>query len=270
MDIGLDTQEDLDQLTRVLEAIDEAAALCDRLPDDPATLDQPGSDLNRMIALLPEPQVDPRLTVYQGLGISRGALGLVRSIFLDNSPAIVPSVLPVLLRSALLGAGRILFMLGPVDEAQRIANTVVVLKQEAASFHTAYTQFAGFQHFQALIPASETVALYERRRVALMRGGRPPGEARTLDSMAEVIGELLAGTESAVPSQTDDDLSGLAREHLRWMFNVYSGVAHGFAWPWLGPHTRSLPGHFIAEFTTATNVAYLAADVTLRRAGISQ
>ena len=270
MNIGLDTQQDLEQLIRVLAAIDELAGLCDRLPDDPATLDQPASDLNRMLASLPEPQVDPRLTINQGLGISRGALGLIRSIFLDNSPAIAPSVLPVLLRSALLGSGRILFMLGPADEARRIANTVVVLKQEAASFHTAYTQFAEFHQFQALIPDPETVALYERRRVELMRDGRPPREARTLDSMAEVIGELLAAAESAVPSQEDDDLGTLAKEHVRWMFNVYSGVAHGFAWPWLVPHTESLPGHFIAEFTTVTNVAHLAADLTLRRAGISQ
>lgn len=222
-----------------------------------------------MIALLPD-QVDPRLTISQGLGISKGALGLVRSIFLDNSPAIAPSVLPILLRSALLGAGRVLFMLGPADEAQRIANTVVVLKQEAASFHLAYSQFVEFQQFQALIPDPETVALHERRRLALMPDGRPLGEARTLDSMAEVIGELLAGTESGVPSQKDDDLATLAREHVRWMFNVYSGVAHGFAWPWLIPHTRSLPGHFIGEFTMATNVAHLAADLTLRRVGISQ
>jgi hypothetical protein len=48
------------------------------------------------------------------------------------------------------------------------------------------------------------------------------------------------------------------------MFNIYSGVTHGLAWPWLVPHTESLPGHFIA----ATNVAHLAADTTLRRAGI--
>ena len=127
------------------------------------------------MAALPEPQVDPRLTITQGLGLARGALGLVRSILLDNSPAIAPSVLPVLLRSALLGAGRVLFMLGPDDEAQRSANTVVVLKQEAASFQRAYNQFSEFEKFHALVPPAETVALYEQRRVDLMRDGRPSG-----------------------------------------------------------------------------------------------
>jgi hypothetical protein len=268
VDIGLNTQEDMHQLVQILAVVGRMADLCDKLPNDPALLDQPASDLKRLIGALPEPQVDPRLTIFQGLGLARGTLGLVRNIFLDNSPAIAPSVLPVLLRSALLGAGRVLYMLGPEDEAERIANTIVVLKQEADSYYRAYTQFADFERFQALIPPAETIAAYERRRADLMRGGRPPGEAKTLDSMAEVIGRMLAQTDSAVPNQELDNLATVIREHVRWMFNIYSGVAHGLAWPWLVPHTESLPGHFIAEFTTAANVAHLAADITLRRAGI--
>ncbi len=47
--------------------------------------------------------------------------------------------------------------------------------------------------------------------------------------MADVIGEMLAGTDSAVPQQELDDLGTVVREHVRWMFNIYSGVAHGFA-----------------------------------------
>ncbi len=82
-----------------------------------------------------------------------------------------------------------------------------------------------------------------------MRGGRPPGEAKTLDSMAEIIGEILARADSAVPQQELDDHTTVAKEHVRWMFNIYSGIAHGFAWPWLAPHTNSLPGHFIVELT---------------------
>lgn len=268
MDIGLDTQEDVNQLGQILTAIESVAQLCDRLPDDAAFLAQPTSDLERLIDWLPEPQVDPRLTITQGLGLARGTLELIRNIFLDNSPAISPCVLPVLLRSALLGAGRVLYMLGPDGENERIANTMVVLQQEADNYHRAYTQFANFEQFQALVPPPETIAVYEKRRADLMGGSRPPGEARTLDAMAEVIGELLLRADNAVPQQELDDLATVAREHVRWMFNIYSGVAHGFAWPWLVPRTQSLPGHFIAEFTTAANVAHLAADTTLRRAGI--
>ena len=268
VDIGLNTQEDMDQLVQILTAINSMADLCDKLPDDPALLDQPTSDLRRLIDALPEPQVDLRLTITQGLGLARGTLGLVRDIFVDNSPAISPSVLPVLLRSALLGAGRVLYMLGPEGESERIANTMVVLKQEADRCHRAYTQFAEFEQFQALVPPADIIAVYERRRADLMRDGRPPGEARTLDSMAEVIGEMLAGVDSAVPQQELDDLAAAAKEHVRWMFNIYSGVAHGLAWPWLVPRTESLPGHFIADFTTAANVAHLAADTAIRRAGI--
>lgn len=258
----------MQQLTQVLATIASVAEMCDSLPDDPALLDRPTSDLRRLIEALPEPQVDCRLTITQGLGLTRGALCLVREIFVDNHPAIAPSVLPILLRSALLGAGRVLYMLGPNDAAQRIANTMVVLRQEATNFHRAYIQFAKFEQFKTLVPPAETIAVYERRRADLMRGGQPPGEAKTLDSMAEVIGEVLAGSNSELQQQELDELAAATKEHVRWMFNVYSGVAHGFAWPWLVPRTESLPGHFLAEFTTAANVAHLAADMTLRRAGI--
>lgn len=269
MNIGLDTQEDMDQLVQALRVVASMAALCDKLPQDPALLDQPGSDLSRLIGALPEPQVDPRLTISQGVGLARGTLGLIREIFVNNSPAIAPAVLPVLVRSALLGAGRVLYMLGPEDEAERLDNAVVVLKQEAESYYRAYKQFADFELFQALVPPVETFNVYERRRADLMRGGRPPGEAKTMDSMAAVIGDMLAGTKSAVPQENLHDVATAMKEHVQWMFNVYSGIAHGFAWPRLVPGTESLPGHFVVELTTAANVGYLAAEVTLRRAGIA-
>ena len=240
----------MEQLGQILAAVASMADLCDRLPDDPALLALPSSDLKRLIDALPEPQVDPRLTITQGLGLARGALGLIRSIFIQNSPAITPSVLPVLLRSALLGAGRVLFMLGPDDENERIANMMVVLQQEAASYHRAYTQFAQFEQFQALVPPAETIAVYERRRLDLMRDGRPPGEERTLDSMAAVIGQLIAGTENAGPKQELDNLATAAKEHIRWMFNLYNGVAHGFAWPW-SVRIRSL---YLATFSPSSQL----------------
>lgn len=255
------------QFLQVLRITERIGELCDKMPDDPGHLDQPNSDLRRLIDALPQAQVDSRLTITQGLHLARGSLGLVRDI-VNNGLAIVPSVLPVLLRSALLGAGRVLYMLGPEDEDDRIANTLVVLQQEAASFHRAYTQFAEFEQFQALVPPPELVARYEQRRSELMRGRTPPGEAKTLDAMAAVIGEMLATVDIVVPHQELDDAATAAKEHVRWLFHVYSGVSHGLAWPWLIPGTASLPGHFIADFTTVTNVVYLAADITLRRASI--
>ncbi len=43
--------------------------------------------------------------------------------------------------------------------------------------------------------------------------------------MAEVIGEMLAGTDSAVPQQELDDLATVAREHVRWMFNISTAAS---------------------------------------------
>lgn len=257
----------MEALLKTMTAIERIAELCDRLPDYVARLDQPNSDLARLIDALPEPQVDPRLTITHGLGLARSSLGLVREILLDNR-VIGPAVLPVLLRSALLGAGRVLYMLGPQDAHKRLSNSTVVLQQEAESLYRAYTQFEGFEQFGALVPPPETISIYEGRRVSLLQGGRPRGEAEMLEGMAQVIGEMLAAADTAVPQQEPDDDSATIAEHVRWIFQTYSGVAHGFAWPSLVPGTASLPGHFIADFTTVVNIAHAAAEMTLRRAGI--
>lgn len=268
MDIGLHGPEDQEQLIRALASIESMAELCGKVPDDLTLLSATGSELKRVIDALPEPQVDLRLTITEGLAVAHGSLGLVRNIIVDNGPPIVPAVLPVLLRSALLGACRVLYMLGPETERERIANARVVLQQEAYSFYQAYTQFAEFEQFGALVPPPDQVTVYEARRAKLLEGGRPRGEARILDSMAEVVSKLLAAAESDAPKTEVDNHAKTIKEHVRWLFHVHSGIAHGFGWPRLVPSTQSLPGHFIADLTMIASLAHLAADVTLRRAGL--
>lgn len=264
MDLGIDTQEDVDQLRLLLANIRQMEGLCDQLPNNPAELSQPGNDIERLLNQLPEPQVDPRLTIMMGIRVTRGSLSLVRTIFEENNTPIVPQILPILLRPALLAGGRIVYMLGPQDEEQRVTNTKIALQLEAESYRRAYLQFAEFELFQALVPPPETVKLYEDRRSNLRTiNSTLPGEGRVLDSVSAVVGELISGNVPTAPDASDP--AKLAKEHIRWLFHTYSGIAHGYAWPWLVPGTKSLPGHFIADLTTIVNIGHLAAAVTLRR-----
>lgn len=271
MDLGIDTQEDRERLALLLATVRAMEDLCDQLPSDPAELSRPGNDLDRLLNQLPEPQVDLRLTIMMGIRVVRGSLNLVRTIFEKNSPAIMPEMLPVILRPALLAGGRILYMLGPQDENQRVTNAKTVLQLEAESYRRAYLQFSDFEVLRALAPQAETVAIYEGRRPHLKDGGTNlPGEGRVLDSVSVVVGELIASQKPAAidwvaADQGVDDPASLAKEHIRWLFHTYSGIAHGYAWPRLVPGTRSLPGHFIADLTMIVNIGFLAADMTLRR-----
>lgn len=269
VDLGLNTPEDCRQLQLILATIAEVDSGCSKLPTNLDELARPNTEIGELLAQLPEPQVDLRLTVVRGLTLARGSLDLVRHIFGSSGPPIVPPILPVVLRSALLGAGRVAYMLGPEDENERIANSQIVLRQEAESYRMAYKSFSEFQQLAGLVPSQQVVETYETRRAALMVNGRPPREAKTLDSMAEVIGELLnsAGINDGLQGAVSDPAAQI-KEHVRWIFHVYSGIAHGLAWPWLVPSTEDLPGHFIADFTMIASIVNFAVSVTIRRAGI--
>jgi hypothetical protein len=123
-----------------------------------------------------------------------------------------------------------------------------------------YNAAERFVVFTALVPPPE-VLNPQRIRAKAVAGEAPKlGEAAALDRAAAVF----AGILSTHPEYTPDTAT-LLSEHLSWTFNVYSGVAHGFAWPRLVPGTQSLPGHFLVELTTVANITHMAFDLANRR-----
>lgn len=47
-----------------------------------------------------------------------------------------------------------------------------------------------------------------------------------------------------------------------WIFNAYSGKAHGYGWPYLVPHANDLPGDFVSDLTMLASVTHVAVHVT--------
>lgn len=155
----------------------------------------------------------------------------------------------------------------------------------AYSNHIRAVAAAGYQlgfHTIRVIRGEEHLSLNPALAFATSRGMvldyldrttyREKTSSAVLHPLRERFGDFFLvpeGGSNAAGVRGTAELATVEKEHVRWMFHVYSGVAHGFAWPQLVPGTQSLPGHFISEFTTAASVAHLAADITLRRAGIN-
>lgn len=258
MDIGIRGDEDIRQLAESVKRVQIMGHLCSVVPTDVTLISQPGSELETIISEIPDPLVDPRFTLSYGLTSSYGCLHQICDLF-NPQHATFPVVLQTLLRTALLGSSRIVYMLGPEDHDERLRNTTVVLAQEGASLIRAYDAFAKFEVLHHLVPPPHIIS-EQKARYAGIGIKRAPGEASTLKEMAEVVARRL----ELSGSEFDDSLS----EHVAWLFNTLSGVAHGFGWPNLVPGTESMSGHYISDFSRTTAIGVIAADLILRRGGI--
>jgi hypothetical protein len=252
MNIGLDGPEDHAMLEKTLSMIHLIGQMHDSLPADAAHLGQPGSDLADLIVALPEPPVDLRMSIVAGLESARGALSQISSFIQDGIPTTLP-VLQTLVRSALLGAGRVVYVLGPSSPQAREDNARMVLRQEAKSLMRAYSSFEQFKQLLLVVPPADVVAAQRERNDVLQRGAAVIGEEKTLMAMASVVAETLTANGFDSPE-------GVPLEIMSWIFNVYSGVAHGFGWPRLVPDAV-----FVADLHMVTCVAHLAFDLTSQR-----
>jgi hypothetical protein len=253
IDIGLDGPEDEQQLHHCIAVIDEVARIQDALPADPVQLG--GGQIYLLLAELPEPLVDLRLSLKAGVEAAHGALSQI-SLLINGSIPTTPVVVESLLRLALLGAGRVVYILGPETAEHRLANATVVLRQEARSLSKAYDAYEKFTQFRSLVPPQSVLTSQRLRNASLQGMGPLIGEEKTLAAMAVVIAQSL----------TRDGYAGLdteayLTEHCAWMFHMTSGCAHGFGWPRLLPSTGSFPGRFVSDLTLVANVSLLAVSL---------
>lgn len=261
MDIGLNDPEDYDALHRILDMIDDIDRRQNGFMSDPAVLWNSDCDLADLVAALPDPPVDIRLTVGAGLTAAHNCLWQV-SKFITESIATTSVALLTLARTALLGASRVVFMLGPDAPDERERNAAIVLRQETASLMRLYDDAEHFTSLTALVPPPDVIAGQRARAVTVNRSSKRLGEAKTLQAVARVVGKLLADSgydRTALPAHG---------EHLAWTFNTYSGVAHGFGWPRLVPGTDSAPGHFLSDLYLVTSTTQLAFEVAQQRTSV--
>lgn len=253
MNIGLEAEEDERMLELTLSIIEDIADRGARIfTDDPPRLWRRGTELDLLLQGLPEPAVDPRLSIQQSLLAASGALEQVSLLF-RNEIATTPVVLSSLLRVAVLGGSRVVFVLGPDDPADRKRNLEVVIRQESASLNRLYKNAEKFASLEGLVPPPEILTAQRDRFAQWNISSRPMGEAAMLSQMAGIVTTRLAARGFSAP----DTLA----EHLSWIFDTNSGMAHGYGWPMLVPGTGDLPGNYIADLLMVTCLGQLAFEL---------
>ncbi len=261
--MGLNAAGAIEHLHRQLATVEIINELDGQLSPDPYTLAEPGSELAALAKTVPDAPVNLLLSIRAGLTAARGALAQIANLLEHDLPTDA-IVLQALLRTALLGAGRVVFSLAPGDSEQRKRNVRVVLRQESRSLMQGLNCFAEFEHLSILKPRSGYLEEQRNKDKALQDGSRPAGEAMTLNEVARVIGEQLATSgfdESGLPD--------VLAEHIMWIWHAYSGLSHGYAWPGVLPRAASTAGDFIADLGLVVPVTHLAFDVARRRSRVN-
>jgi len=254
MDLGLDDPEALEALHQCLTAIAHIEERAASLPTGPAQLGQPGSDVAALIELLPDPPVDIRVTLLAAVHSSQSCLGQIRRFIVDGIPT-SPVVLATLCRTALVASSRLLLIVGPNDEEVRRTNATRILLQESESIQRCYRKAASFTHLAGLVPPQDVVDQQNRRHEYLKSVSQNIRESEVLDEIGPIVGAALQAAGQYEP--TDE---ARLREQLHWVFNIYSGIAHGFGWPKLVPGTQSLAGDFASDLWMTASVSLLAID----------
>lgn len=252
MDIGVDAPEDFEELRRCLEVIKDVQHRHEAMDRTPEPLWTEDSAIARLVSELPDPPVDIRISIQAGLSATSGCLQQIAAFITDEIPT-TPIVLGTLARTALLGAARIVFMLGPEHHAERLLNSGTVLRQETDSLMRLYRDAEQFTSLLAFVPPPDVLSAQRERAKPVNALGPALGEAKTLQAASLVVVDLRARGPLR-----DDSPAPMHSEHVAWTFNVYSGLAHGFGWPKLVPGTKSLPGVFTAELGLIVGVAQLA------------
>lgn len=172
------------------------------------------------------------------------------------------AVMASLARTALISASKVLYVLGPSDESERQANALEVAKQDARSLGRLYDDAEAFGQLLGLCPPPEVLG-QRRPQIDSFGKSNPIGEGRLLAKMAAVAAGMLA----AQPREgSDSDDEALVREHVLWIFNVYSGVAHGLGWPRELPTMDGiLPGDWLADVGMVAALGQLAMETARSR-----
>lgn len=245
--LGLDDDNAQVHLQRQLAVIDIIEDLNTQLAEPPR-LDSEMYALDRTV--LPDAPVSLINSMRRGLTASLDSLRPIAAHFKGEGPATLIS-LQSGIRTALMGASRVVFVLGPDESAVREANARIVLAQEWNSLNRALRDFEKFEVLKAMAPPPGFVADMQER-AAPLRGTAKQSETKTLILVAEEIGRQLARRYPDIEERT-------AKEAVLWIWHSASGSAHGFGWPTL------TGGDFVTDFGTVVPASHLAFDAAVRR-----
>ena len=236
-----------------LECVTQVGYLQRQMPETWTELGGPGSELNRLVRDLPDGPVDLRQTVWEGLWTAWTCLDQVAE-FARSERSSSPQVTMILLRSALMAAARVVYAVAPHARPDRRDRALTVMQQEAKSLLRLYKDADAFGTPIANLPPQDERDAQRYAGEALLASSRQIGEAELLREMARVSVELLNAERDDNDTRDPMDEVG-ERDELLWVFNLYSGIAHGYAWPTLMWTIGSYPTNFVRDLWLVAMIA---------------
>lgn len=258
IDLGADDPEVMDMLRRGVAIVDEAV---ESLHDEFLAIGEPASqcELSRLAADLPRGPLDVASAIAVALGNARCALAHISEVIQNPVPT-SPVVLQALLRVALVGSARTLYVLLSQDPDVRLERGRVILARDCESGQQGLDRYVAFNGMKAFTPPQSLVQAVRDQRKSVWPIGSPPGDGKIVEGMTESLVDALEMSGHGGEFGAD-----YLRDHADWLWNTYSGAAHGYLWPrllWGISSDRRVPGDFpldLHQVAAATHMAMVAA-----------
>jgi hypothetical protein len=156
-----------------------------------------------------------------------------------------------MMRTALMGVGRVGFVVLPDTRRERQGNAEKVLTQEARSLSDALDDIQSITTLPGLLATDEQAADFRQQISQFDIKGRKFGDRGMIRRSAALIGSEVARVDSSISEE-------VLRDHLTWIWNTASGAAHAFDWQNLAP------GEFVPDIADVAAAAHCVLAATGR------
>ena len=214
---------------------------------------QPGSELAKLDEVIPG-NITITDTLVSSQRTARASVLHLTSLF-EQGVEPRATIAIALSRAALVSAGRIIYVLGPEDPTSRQTNAQKIVARQLGSHLSATRATNTFQELSYLKAPDSLVEYLQETKSALPGGGI--GDGWMIKETSQIMAKLLV-----LQGLSEENIVQLS-EHLEWMWHVWSGMAHGWAWPKYFPGADSedhdvAPGHWVTDFRTLASTVQLA------------
>jgi len=216
IDLGTEDPEVAGILSRGLAIIDGVVS---SLHNEVLAIQEPPmrSELLRLVTDLPRGPLDVSGAIAVALANARGSLEHI-SYLVQNPVPTSPIVLQALLRAALVGSARTLYILLPQDPQIRLERGRAILAEDCESGRQGLEKFAAFEGLKVFAAPDELAEAVSNQRKQLWPKGNPPGDGKIIEGMTHSLVDALelAGLSEEFGPET-------LRDHSNWLWNARPG-----------------------------------------------
>jgi len=262
IDFGLSDPQVSEHFVRALTIIDGPVTQLAAQLGETSRIDH-SSEIARISAEMPEGPLNIITSMFDALFAAAGTLQQI-STLVDLRVSSSPVVYQSLLRTALVGTARAVYVLLPSQAELRTRRAAAVLAQDAFSGLKGLKHYAEFTGLAGVRAPRELVEAFTAQHAALLDLGPASTDTKVVDEMTQAI---ISALQLASPD--DEKGTAILADHARWLWNTYSGLAHGYSWPrtLCGlSGDRRVPGDYPMDLYHVATCTHIALRALLKRA----